>query len=808
MICHSPFIGILASVESVSVWKSLSRIVGATVAAGAACAIALSPIAALGGIAVARTNETMQSNLQDLTSGMTPGVTTITDKDGVPFAWLYSQRRYDVPSEYIAQSMKDAIIAIEDRRFYEHNGVDIQGNFRAMVRNLLVGGVEQGASTINQQYVKNYLLLVKSSNKDEQAAAVETSIPRKLREMRMASGIDDALTKDEILTRYLNLVPFGNGAYGIEAASQTYFGIPASQLSIPQSAMLAGMVQSSSFLNPYTNVEGVTQRRNTVLDSLAAAGSISPEEAAAFQQEPLGVLESPGGLPNGCITTGNRGFFCDYVLNYLDSKGISLDDLHKSSFTIRTTLDPKVQDSAHAAVSSQVSSQTPGVSEVFNIVEPGKDSRRILAMTSSRDYGLDLDAGQTVLNQPATLVGNGAGSVFKIFTAAAALEQGYGLDTQLDVPRRLEVSGMGDGGARGCPPGKYCVENAGSYAPRMSLREALAHSPNTTFVSLIEKVTVPQVVDLSVRLGLRSYTDKGSFDGTNSIADYVKSHNLGSYTLGPMAVNPLELSNVAASLASDGMWCEPSPIEQVLDRDGREVFIEKPACEQAVAPEIAHALAGGMSADTVKGTAKDAAAAVGWNSPMAAKTGTTESHQSAAFLGFNDRFAAATYIYNDGTTISPLCTAPVRQCPDGSLFGGFEPARTWFSAASHLNAGAGALPAYDPRFNQGRSATFGNEFIGRKFEDVKKDLEKQNFNVLQQMVAGNGVPRGTVMRVVVEAPIRKGATVVVHVSDGTAPPPVFEEELFEDRDSQIADEIDRVTDELLSLLGGTQPSSP
>lgn len=747
------------------------KLLGATIAAGLTSAVALSPVAALGGVAVDRTNATMQSNLEDLTDGSAPGVTTITDANDNVIAWIYSQRRYEVDSTQIAQTMKDAIVSIEDRRFYEHNGVDIQGNLRAIATNLVAGGVEQGASTIDQQYVKNYLLLVTSNNADEQAAAVETSIPRKLREMRMASSIDESLSKDEILTRYLNLIPFGNGAYGIEAAARTYFGISAAELNVPQAAMLAGMVQSSSYLDPYTNAEAVVARRDQVLDAMVSTGTLTQEDADRFHLEPLGVLESPQGLPNGCINAGDNGFFCDYVLNYLASRGLDTDQLTRGSYTIKTTLDQNVQNAAHAAVSSQVPSSTYGVADVMNVVEPGTNSRRILAMTSSRDYGLDLEAGQTVLPQTASLVGNGAGSVFKIFTAAEALNQGYGLDTVLQVPTRYVAQGMGEGGASGCPAGSYCVENSGSYASSMTLRDTLAQSPNTPFVMLIEKLGVSNVVDLAVKMGLRSYTNEGSFDGESSIADYMKAHNLGSFTLGPTAVNALELSNVAATLASGGTWCEPSPLDSVTDDNGQEIYIERPACEQAISTDVANALANGLSQDATRGTAADAARAAGWNAPVAAKTGTTESHQSAAFMGFNSNFAAATYIYNDGTTISPLCTAPVSQCSYGSLYGGDEPAQTWFQAASALGASAGSLPAYDPAYNTGVAGTLSDKYRGKLAEDVRKELTGLGYDVTLQVSAGDGTAKDRVMRIDATPPLREGSKVTIYVSDGTRPRP-------------------------------------
>ncbi|ARV65471.1 transglycosylase domain-containing protein [Corynebacterium glutamicum] len=756
-----------------STTNSLTKLVASTVAAGVLGALALVPFASLSGVAVARTNDTMQTNLSDLTDGRGPGVTTITDSTDQPIAYIYAQRRFEVGGDQISTSMKDAIVSIENRRFYEHDGVDLQGFGRAILTNLAAGGVEQGASTINQQYVKNFLLLVEADDEAEQAAAVETSIPRKLREMKMASDLEKTLSKDEILTRYLNIVPFGNGAYGVEAAARTYFGTSAAELTIPQSAMLAGIVQSSSYLNPYTNHDAVFERRNTVLGAMADAGAISPDEASAFQQEPLGVLETPQGLSNGCIGAGDRGFFCDYALQYLSEQGITQDMLAKDSYTIKLTLDPDVQDAAHNAVSSHVDPTTPGVAEVVNVIEPGENSRDILAITSSRNYGLDLDAGETMLPQATSRVGNGAGSIFKIFTAAAAIQQGAGLDTMLDVPSRYEVKGMGSGGAANCPANTYCVENAGSYAPRMTLQDALAQSPNTAFVEMIEQVGVDTVVDLSVKLGLRSYTDEGSFDGESSIADYMKDNNLGSYTLGPTAVNPLELSNVAATIASGGMWCEPNPIASVHDREGNEVYIDRPACERAIDAETASALAVGMSKDTVSGTAASAASMYGWSLPTAAKTGTTESNQSSAFMGFNSNFAAAPYIYNDGTSTTPLCSGPVRQCSSGNLFGGNEPAQTWFNMASNVPAASqGTLPSSSDSFRLGTSGELLNQVVGQSEASARRTLEAKGYKVTTRSVSGAGSARGTVVSATPQgAVLIDGGTVILDISDGTSPAP-------------------------------------
>lgn len=759
-----------------SALKSLGSLLAALVAAALAIALCLAPVAGLGGAAVARTDETMQSNLSDLTHGEVPGVTTINDATGAPMAWIFKQRRYEVASDGISQHVKDALVATEDRRFYQHEGVDMQGFARAMVTNVLAGGVEQGASTINQQYVKNYLWLVDAENEDEANAATEQSIPRKLREMRMASDLDKTLEKDEVLTRYLNLVSFGNHAFGIEAAALTYFDVPARDLKPEQAALLVGILQSVEALNPYTNPEGATQRRNVVLNNMAAQGYMDQAEADRLAGTPLGILERPKTLPQGCIAAGDKGFMCDYALRYLEDKGLDTETILNGSYTITTTLEPAVQQVANNAVRNNVSPYAPGVAEVMNIVRPGADSRDILAMASSRFYGLDLDQSQTILPQPASLVGAGAGSVFKIFTAAAALEQGYGLNTMLETPVRSVLYGMGGGGAANCPPGAYCVENAGTYAPRMTLQDALAQSPNTTFVELIQKTGVTPVVDLAVRLGLRSYADENSFGDGRSIAQAAKEENMGAFTLGPLAVNALELSNVGATLASGGRWCEPNPIKEVLDQHGKQVFIDRPACEQAVSPEVAGALSHGMSKDIIDGTASASARNNGWSAQTAAKTGTTESHHSTAFLGFTRGMAAAPYIYNDGVQSTPLCTQPVRQCQYGTLFGGNEAADTWFQAAAGVpGAAAGGLPPASPAHVRGTKRGALDAVVGQYSSAAKSQLEAQGYVVTLNTVYGAGAPAGTVVSAVQDG---ANTAVTLNISDGagatsaspTAPP--------------------------------------
>ena len=734
------------------------------------------PLAGGFGYASNRAADTVDNVSAELVEGTVPAVSTMVDSAGNPIAWLYDQRRFEVPSDKISNEMKLAIVSVEDRRFPEHKGVDWQGTMRAFLTNTTSGEVQQGASTLDQQYVKNYQLLVVAKTDAERRAAIETTPARKIREIRMALTLDKELTKDEILTRYLNLVPFGNASFGIQDAAQTYFGIDASELNTQQSAMLAGMVQSSSALNPYTNPDGVLERRNVVLDTMI---SNIPERAAELRQlkeTPLGVLPEPNRLPRGCIAAGDRGFFCDYALQYLANAGISREQIDKGGYLIKTTLDPAVQASTKAALSANASPGLDGIANVMNVVQPGQDSHRILAMGSSRTYGLDANANETVQAQPYSLAGHGAGSIFKIFTTAAAMEKGLGTNAILDVPGRFEARGMGSGGARGCPASTYCVENAGKYPAALSVTDALAQSPNTAFVKLIQATGVAPTVDMAVRLGLRSYAQPGTsgFDD-RSMADFQKDQNLGSFTLGPTWINPLELSNVAATLASHGKWCPPTPIDSVFDREGKPVSVTQQACEQVVEPGLADTLTNAMSKDDKPGgTSAGAAGSVGWTLPMAGKTGTTESHMSSGFLGFTNNFAAAVYVFGDSPTPGEICSAPLRPCGDGNLFGGNEPARTWYAAMNPIanNFGPTTLPPVDQKYARGSQNGQVPDVTGLSQSAATSRLQGAGFTV-NAVTTASQAAKGTVTGASPSGSAIPGSTITIYVSDGSvkaAPP--------------------------------------
>jgi membrane peptidoglycan carboxypeptidase len=724
-----------------------------------------------------RASDVVANGSTQLVEGEVPQVSTMVDAKGNVIAWLYSQRRFEVRSEQIANTMKLAIVSIEDKRFAEHSGVDWQGTLTGL-SGYLAGNLDtRGGSTIEQQYVKNYQLLVIAQTDAEKRAAIETTPARKLREIRMALTLDKTFTKPEILTRYLNLVSFGNGAFGIQDAAQTYFGINASDLNWQQAALLAGLVQSTSTLNPYTNPDGALARRNVVLDTMIDNLPAHADELRAAKEQPLGILPQPNELPRGCIAAGDRAFFCDYALEYLARAGISKEQVAKGGYMIKTTLDPDVQVPVKSAIDGIASPNLDGVASVMSVIKPGKDSHPVVAMASNRTYGLNTAAGETMQPQPFSLVGDGAGSIFKIFTTAAALDMGMGINAQLDAPARFEAKGLGSGGAKGCPAATWCVQNDGNYRGQLSVTDALATSPNTAFAKLISQVGVQRSVDMAVKLGMRSYALPGTardYDpqSNESLADFVKRQNLGSFTLGPIELNALELSNVAATLASGGVWCPPNPIDKVIDRTGKDVAVTTETCEQVVPEGLANTLANAMSKDDQSGTAASAAGSAGWTLPVSGKTGTTEAHRSSGFVGFTSALAAANYIYDDSTTPSDLCSFPLRQCGSGNLYGGNEPARTWFTAMKSITPPDVKLPPTDPRYVEGAPGSKVPSVSGLTQDIARQRLKEAGFQVAEQATPINSTaPYGAVVGTSPTGQTVPGSIVTLQISNGIPPAP-------------------------------------
>ncbi|MDQ3899978.1 MAG: penicillin-binding protein, partial [Actinomycetota bacterium] len=725
--------------------NALIRILGLCLIAGMLVAGVLFPVVGGIGLASNQASDTVSSVSTNLVQSQVPVVSTVTDKDGVPIAYVFDQNRFNTPPKDIADTMKAAIIAIEDRRFFEHNGVDWRGTARALMTNLSASGSAlegQGASTLTMQYIKNYMLYAVAQNDAERAAAVESTPARKLREVRVALQLEKQLSKDEILARYLNIVFFGHNAYGVASAARTYFNTTPDRLTLSQAALLAGMVRSTTEYDPVEHPEQALARRNMVIDEMTNVGSITPAQADAAKSEPLGIQRPLTGLTNGCVGAGPAdGFYCQYTLDYLATVGFPEDKLRRGGYLIRTNLDRRASDIAKRAATAEVPTQTPGIANAMAIVEPGRDRHAVRALVANRDYGIDADAGQTSYALPSLVQGFGAGSIYKIFTSAALLERGMGIMNPVPVMDAYTSRVFRDNG------GPYTVTNAGKYRTgSVSLQTALAISPNTTFVALEDRIgKIDPVVDMAYRLGMRQSLNFKDAEG-RTIADAVKKEKRGSYTLGAEPTSPLDLANVGATLMSGGKWCPPTPIDAVLDRNGHPVPVPEAPCEQVVPEGLANSLAVGLSKDDQPGgTSFAAAQAAHWTRPLLGKTGTTQNNRSAGFLGATPQYSGAVLVWPDGSHPAPICdTDPPRLCGEGNIFGGKVPARTWFDAMVPLHEGLPVMPMppTEPRYVTGAGPNVPN-VIGQGENTAQLTLERSGFRV-KRVVSASDQPAGLV----------------------------------------------------------------
>ncbi|GLY47936.1 penicillin-binding protein [Lentzea sp. NBRC 102530] len=775
------------------------KMLGLCLLAGVLLAGMLFPVVGATGLVSNRASDTVDSISADLVTTDPPLITTVTDKEGAPIAYLFDQYRVLTPPEKISPTMKAALISVEDRRFYEHQGVDWKGTIRAGLTNQVSGSVSQGASTLTQQYVKNYLVhVVARNNKLEQAKAQEQTIARKMREARISLQLERKLGKEEILARYLNVVPFGSTIYGIAAAAQAYFGTTPDKLTVPQAAMLAGMVNSPSALDPEAYPDKALDRRNKVIDRMVENDKLSRDAGEAAKKEGLGLQNPVRTPPNGCVGAGpENGFFCSYVVNYLQRAGFSEEQLRTGGYTIQTTLDRGVTSQAKAAAEAGVGKTVDGIANTMAVVKPGKERHEVLALVANRDYGLKADLRQTTYDLPSGVENKfGAGSIYKVFTAAAALEKGLGIENVIPTPTS-HVSRVFKGGAQRCPstgePGTrwYCLSNFdSSYPSSMTLQQALATSPNTGFVILEEQTGMDAVVDMASRLGMRetmatnlqgTRPDPKAKDKQNRISQtefYKQNGGNASFTLSPAPVSTLELANVAATIVSGGKWCPPTPIAKVLDRNGKAVTVNEAPCEQVVAEGLANGLAVGMSKDDVgNGTAAAAARAAKWTRPMIAKTGTTEEYKSAAFIGATPDFAGAVQTFNDGTSPRPICLgAQPRLCGNGNIFGGTIPAKTWFETMTKVHGGIAVspLPQVEQRYLKGGREIQVPDVVGKQVNDATRILEQAGYKVSQQSV-NSEQPKGTVVSQTPRGNALRGTVITLSVSSGYVPPPVASE---------------------------------
>ncbi|MEV0009164.1 transglycosylase domain-containing protein [Streptomyces sp. NPDC051840] len=670
--------------------QQAAKFLGVAALSGAVLAGIALPAAGALGLAAKGTVEGFDEIPSNLKTPPLSQRTRILDSEGGLIATTYSRDRTVVPLKDISPYMQDAIIAIEDSRFYEHGAVDLKGILRALNSNVQAGGGTQGASTLTQQYVKNVFVEEAGDDPDKVAEATQQTLGRKVKELKYAIQVEEELGKKKILENYLNITFFGQQAYGIETASQRYFSKHAKDLKLEEAAMLAGLVQSPTRYDPINDAEEATKRRNTVLERMASVGSISRREADKAIASPIALKVSK---PNsGCITAvSGAGFFCDYVRKTILSDpvfGKTDEERAKlwalGGLTIRTTLSPQAQQAADDAATSRVD-KTDKIAASVVQVEPG--TGKILSMAQSRPYGLDLKKHETVLNlavsnkMGGSTYGFQVGSTFKPITAAAALEKGISpaltFDTPWKVSMPLDSYRTCDGGPAG--GGEWSVQNElESEKGSFDMTSALGKSINTYFAKLEQRAGLCETLTMAGKVGYERGNGKPLTENP-------------SITLGTMESTPLAMATSYATFANRGMYCTPVAIESIKDANGKKLPIPKSSCSRAMSEKTADTLN-----QMLKGVVEDGTGTLAGltDRDNAGKTGTTEQRVDAWFVGYTPNLSTAVWVGSDGGQKVPMYDITIGGQYYDKVCGGCLPGPIWKTAMT------GALSAAEtPSFN-------------------------------------------------------------------------------------------------------------
>ncbi|MEU5657941.1 transglycosylase domain-containing protein [Streptomyces sp. NPDC047737] len=671
--------------------QQAAKFLGVAALSGAVLAGIALPAAGALGLAAKGTVEGFDEIPSNLKTPPLSQRTTILDSEGGALATVYSRDRTVVPLKDISPYMQDAIIAIEDSRFYEHGAVDLKGILRAMNRNVQEGGAAQGASTLTQQYVKNVFVEEAGDDPDKVAEATQQTLGRKVRELKYAIQVEEELGKKKILENYLNITFFGQQAYGIEAASQRYFSKHAKDLKLEEAAMLAGLVQSPTRYDPVNDAEEATKRRNTVLARMAAVGSISQAEADKAIASPLALKVSKP--KNGCITAvSGAGFFCDYVRKTIltdPAFGKTEEERSKlwnlGGLTIKTTLSPRAQQAADEAATSKVYKDDKVAASVVQ-VEPG--TGKILSMGQSRPYGLDQKKHETMINlavsnkMGGSTYGFQVGSTFKPITAAAALEKGispaqsYATDWKISLPLNSFRN------CAGSPTGSsnWDLQNEmESEKGSWDMTSALGKSINTYFAKLEQKTGLCETVEMAKKVGY----ERG--DGKE-----IEEH--ASITLGGEVSTPLSMASVYAAFANRGTYCSPIAIESITDANDKKVGVPKTECSRAMSETTADTIS-----QMLKGVVEDGTGTLAGltDRDNAGKTGTTNDRLDAWFVGYTPNLSTAVWVGDDvGEKTTKMYDITIGGQYYDKVCGGCLPGPIWKTAMT------GALNASEtPSFN-------------------------------------------------------------------------------------------------------------
>ena len=603
----------------------------------------------------------------------------IYSSDGTLITTLHEeQNRTIIPIERMPKSVLDAVIAIEDERFYEHDGVDFRAVARAIVANATSGEIREGGSTITQQYVKNVLI--------SPGETAPKTIERKLNEAALARQLETKLSKDEILERYLNTVYFGEGAYGIEAAAKTYFGVTARKLTLAQSAMLAGIIRLPEQYDPYKNPEAARQRRDTVLEKMADLGYAQPDEVQRAQASKIKLQRV------ALKDTYPAPYFIDYVqrlITYHPSfaalgKTVAQRTrrLFKGGLKIFTTVDLEMQAAAEAAAMEILpNASDPHTSVVA--VEPSSGAVR--AMVGGRDYfarpkddpyaklnlailakpnlGCVRPAPGKKCDLRAPGSGRQAGSAFKPFVLAAAIEDGISLAKTYKAGSQITFPGA-DNGA------DYTVRNyeGGNFGDKLSVLEATVFSVNVVYAQLIEEIGPERVAEVATDMGI-----------TTPLCSTCLSSALGSNE-----VNPMDMASAYGTFAAGGTLNPSYGITKIVDSSGKVLYDAKDdpelEAEDAIEPAVAYLTTTALEQVIQRGTGVNAQI----GRPAAGKTGTAQEYRDAWFGGYTPALAAAVWVGYPGGQIEmkPSCSGtsacrPTRTVSGSGVTGGSFPAMIW-----------------------------------------------------------------------------------------------------------------------------------
>nr|WP_314845371.1 transglycosylase domain-containing protein [Schaalia odontolytica] len=581
----------------------------------------------------------------------------LLDSSGGVIAHFYDKQRIVVPSANIADVMKKAIVAIEDKRFYEHNGVDATGIARALVTNLGDSG-RQGASTITQQYVRNSLAErgYLEGDADQVSAATEQTTERKLREIKYALALEKTQSKDEILTGYLNIAPFGPITYGVEAASQRYFSKSASELNYLEAALLAGLVQSPVQYDPLTHPEAAQERRDTVLATMLDQGVITQEEYDEGIATSVDSMLHPTVSSEGCSgADSSKAYFCDYVLSqFLEDPTFGATRIERErllktqGITIHTTLDTAKQDAAYASLTNAIPvGDASGLNDALVSLDPR--TGKVLAMAQNTTYGIE--SGQTMANYSAD--GNfQVGSTFKVFILLQWFKEGHSAYETVGSANTFYPNGSFKCDGRSITTEGYQVNDLAGKTGTMNVVRATGQSVNQAFVNMASRVDFCSIFETAYDMGI---TEDGEVPSP-----------FPANILGSVSGSPLQMASVFATIANSGQQCKPQSIESVTDRDENVLKEFAADCKEVISPDLANKTAALLTASAGQ---YYTSTRLGDGRPFAAKSGTTDGHANTWLTGFTPSLATAAWVGHGDNSSQEVSGVVINGVYHSEIFG-------------------------------------------------------------------------------------------------------------------------------------------